>query len=143
MKGKQLSVSVSQFLLYLLAWLSACLCFGQFKVPATVIDVLLLLHVFRCTDFPPLLPGSFHAFLCLEQCSLLAVTPLFPFSFPTLHSLLTNCVYFALAILFTLALSIKSINAIDLKACTEFICEIVSVALWVHFKSYLMDVERT
>lgn len=117
--------------------------FGQFKVPVALLcsvrSVVLLLmtcprvtcpcfviallqHVFRCTDFPP---DSCHASLCFKQCSFYSLystnhfSPLF--ATPLLST--TNCVCLAWAkIMFTLVLSAKSINAIDLKALLSFCC---------------------
>lgn len=120
--------------------------FGQFKVPVALLcsvrSVVLLLmtcprvtcpcfviallqHVFRCTDFPP---DSCHASLCFKQCSLCSLNSTMPQSpLPSLSATpllsTTNCVCLAWAkIMFTLVLSAKSINAIDLKALLSFCC---------------------
>lgn len=90
---------------------------------------------FRCTDFPP---DSFHASLCFKQCSLSTVyslflilsTPLGPAAPPTVPNQL-SAKYNKLRLLcfgkimFTLVLSAKSINAIDLKALLSFCCFIL------------------
>lgn len=104
---------------------------------ATVPPSLLLPHCcccstfFRCTDFPP---DSFHASLCFKQCSLPTVYSLF-LILSTLLSLmlLPYCTQLSAKynklrllcfgkIMFTLVLSAKSINAIDLKALLSFCC---------------------